>query len=111
GWQTSVSTHTAFGRSEWGGKVFVSYGTRQEVSVTWTVPHAATQVGSGWSYTTLIQKQAGVVNQNLDYQLTLPACATRTGPLPSGVTAPTPKSLAVAQPLTKDLSLAVTYTC
>jgi hypothetical protein len=110
GWQGSVATTQAFGRTQWGGKVYVSYGTTQNVTLTWREPHAATQTGQSWQYTALIQRQAGVTF-GLDYSLTLPACAKRVSAPPSGFTTPTAQALALKQPLATDVSFAVTYTC
>jgi hypothetical protein len=110
GWQAAVVSKQAFGRTEWGGKVYVSYGTTPEVTLTWRVPHAATQSGQSWQYTTVIQRQAGYTYA-LDYSLTLPTCSKRTTAPPSGFTTPTAQSLALKQPLTTDVLFAVTYTC
>jgi hypothetical protein len=110
GWQGSVATKQNFGRIEWGGKVYVSYGTTQNVTLTWREPHAAVQSGQSWQYNALIQRQAGVT-YGLDYSLTLPTCAKRASAPPSGFTTPTAQSVALKQPLTTDVSFAVTYTC
>jgi len=110
GWQGTVASKQAFGRTEWGGKVWVSYGTTQDITLTWSEPHAATQSGQSWMYTALIQRQAGYT-YGLDYHLTLPACAKLVGAPPSGFTAPSAQSLALKQPLAKDVSFTVTYTC
>jgi Protein of unknown function (DUF4012) len=110
GWQGPVVSKQAFGRAEWGGKVYVPFGTTTNVTLTWSVPHAATQSGQMWQYSALIQRQAGYTYA-LDYSLALPSCAKRLGAPPSGFTTPAAQSLALKQPLTKDLSFTVTYTC
>jgi hypothetical protein len=110
GWQGKVASNQVFGRTEWGGKVYVSYGTTQNVTLTWSEPHAATQSGQSWQYNSLIQRQAGYT-YGLDYSLKLPSCAKLVGAPPEGFTAPSAQALALKQPLTKDVSIAVTYTC
>ncbi len=110
GWQGAVASKQNFGRAEWGGKVYVSYGTSPNVTLTWSVPHAATQSGQSWQYTSLIQRQAGYTYA-LDYSLTLPSCAKVVGAPPSGFTAPSAQSMALKQPLAQDVSFTVNYSC
>ena len=73
-------------------------------------PNAATQDGSGWHYTYLMQKQSGDTF-TLDFSLTLPKCAQMTGTPPSGFTAPNAQSLTIKQPFINDIPLAVDYHC
>lgn len=110
GWQTTSAPASAFGRTVWGGTVYVYYATHTNIAVTWREPKAATQTGTTWHYASLLQKQAGVTVK-LAYTLTLPSCAKLVGAPPSGFTAPNQHTLTVTEPLTTDVPLAVDYSC
>jgi hypothetical protein len=108
GW-VPAGTSTAFGRRVWAGNFTLQYGQTSAITLTWTVPAAATKGTAGWHYQSLLQKQAGIT-WHVDIQVALPACATLTG-TPAGLTAQSARSLALNQALTADETLDVTYTC
>jgi hypothetical protein len=108
GW-TPRDTGVAFGRQVWGGFFSLAYGQTLTITLTWTVPHAATHDASGWHYRSLIQRQAGII-WKLALQVSLPACATINGkPLP--LVASSHQRASLRQPGTADLDLSLNYTC
>lgn len=108
GWYAQPTT-TAFGRKVFIGYLDFNIGETGTVSLTWTVPHAATHDASGWHYTDLVQKQSGVT-KSYDVEVTLPACAHVFGALQGFIT-PTAHLASYKANLPSDESLAVNYTC
>lgn len=54
---------TAYNDREWAGFFSFLFPGTHTVTFTWTVPHAAVQNGTGWTYDYLIQHQAGWTRQ------------------------------------------------
>jgi hypothetical protein len=108
GWVNPSKPATAFGRQVWSGTTYVYYNNHLDVTLTWTVPHAATHDASGWHYTLLFQKQAGITWQ-LNLQVTLPGCATLDGQ-PKNFTTVSGHTVSVKEPLANDVQFGVDYT-
>lgn len=106
-WQGSGQ---AFGRAVWAGTFTVNYGKSHTITLTWSVPHAATHVGSAWHYDLLFQHQAGIQWWQVHEQITLPSCAAD---IKSTATPLTGKGLTYSwsASLTEDTTLGLDYHC
>jgi hypothetical protein len=109
GWSSLTTTPTQFGRAVWGGYLTFDVGATGTITLIWKVPHAAYQDGSGWHYTVLQQRQAGLVRQ-LTWQATLPACA-HVSATTGGVRMTGNQTASVSVPLTQDATLGLDYSC
>lgn len=98
-----------FQRHVWAGVFIMYYGDTASITLKWRVPKAATLDSSGWHYTHLVQRQAGVF-WKLNLDVALPKCGhfvSATGGLTQHGTGPA----SVSMPLNSDDPFSVTYTC
>lgn len=105
GW-TPQGTSQEFNLEQWAGLFNLQYGNSGTISLTWTVPGAATHDAHGWHYTYLIQRQAGIA-WKLSLHVTLPSCAQQV----TNSTGHLDKSGSLTQNLTSDVRIAVNYGC
>lgn len=103
------SETTGFGMKVVEGLIFVPIGQKFTLTLSWTVPHAAIQMASGWLYQFAVEKQAGI-ERPLAVQVNLPSCAHVFGAL-QGFTTPSAHTAVVNEPLDNDVTLSMQYTC
>ena len=108
GWIPQGTTQ-AFGREVFAGLFELNFGQTGSITLTWKVPHAATHDASGWHYTYLVQKQAGIT-WSLSVQARLPKCGTIVGKA-GNLAVKNTSTLVNARPLAYDLTYAVNYSC
>ncbi len=108
GWQP-VGTSQAFGRDDWIGIFTLPFGQTRTISLRWVTPKAALKQGSGWQYTYLIQRQAGIT-WTLSYRLALPACVRSVGRT-TGLHVSGSRAATANQPIQDDTTFALDYTC
>jgi hypothetical protein len=101
---------TAFGSRVIEGLINLPIGEKVTFDLSWTVPHAATEVSGTWFYQYTVEKQPGIDDRPMSIALSLPSCGSITG-TPQGFTAPTNHSARYTQPLNSDLNLSLQYTC
>jgi len=108
GW-LPLGTSEAFNHEVWAGYFTLSFGQTQTISLEWSVPAAAKQIGRGWRYQDLIQRQAGIQWQ-LSLQVTLPSCALMNKKW-GGLASHTNQVAALSQPLNGNLDVGIDYAC
>jgi len=106
GWTPQGSEQT-YGLTAWAGIFHLQYGHSASVTLTWTVPGAATRESHGWQYTYLIQRQAGIA-WKLHLQVILPSCAHNVS---NSGAAPLTSSGTLSQYLSMNMHVGETYTC
>jgi hypothetical protein len=108
GWQPK-GTSNAFGREVWAGLFKLPFGQTNTITLTWTVPDAATQQARTWHYRYLIQRQAGI-EWLLHLHIDLPSCAVTTA-TQGGLHASAPRAATLSQSINEDMTIGLDYTC
>jgi tyrosine-protein phosphatase YwqE len=115
GWDLNPSLYAfgyqgdAFGYKVVAGLLLIPYGQSGSITLTWTVPGAASKDTQGWHYQYLIQRQAGA-QQVLDLQVMFPSCARVTSQ--EGMVLSQNRQVAnLTEPLTENVAVGVDYTC
>lgn len=108
GWQ-SRGTEQAFGHEVWAGFFTLNCAQTNTISLTWSVPHAATHTANAWNYQVTMQKQAGTA-WTLHIHVVLPLCASQirtTG----GVMSANGRMVQLDRVLHENTVMAIDYTC
>ncbi len=106
GWQLR-GTSQDFHSQVWAGFFTLVYGQVRTITLTWSVPRAATKDAHGWQYQELIQRQAGAV-WTVHVQIILPTCAALTSQ-PGGMVSTDIQSATFNQALNEDLNIGLEY--
>ncbi len=108
GWQPNDAT-IDFGRKVWRGFFTLQHGQTHTIMLSWKVPNAAQHDTSGWHYSLLVQRQAGVV-WTMHTGVALPSCAT-VKHTSNGMLKEDKQHALLTSSLIEDTDYPIDYTC